>query len=94
MVNQIATQGSLFDLQTVIDYGQSVVNVGQELVKSLLDNRPLATKTIQAQMNRYFLGTAAENAWQWKDAYESVEVAQILYLRYQGLSDNPLLTLQ
>ncbi|GEM_PF-3565577 len=34
MVNQIATQGSLFDLQTVIDYGQSVVNVGQELVKS------------------------------------------------------------
>lgn len=94
MVNQIATQGSLFDLQTVIDYGQSVVNVGQELVKSLLDNRPLATKTIQAQMNRYFLGTAAENAWQWKDAYESVEVAQILYLRYQGLSQNPLLTLQ
>lgn len=96
MVNQIATatQGSLFDLQTVLDYGQSVVSVAQELVKSLLDNRPLSTKTIQAQMNRYFLGTAAEGAWQWKDAYEAVEVALILYLRYQGLSQNPLLTLQ
>jgi len=94
MMNQIATQGSLFDLQTVIDYGQSVVNVGEELVKSLLDNRPLATKTIQAQMNRYFLGTSASGAWQWKDAYEAVEVALILYLRYQGLSQNPLLTLQ
>jgi predicted RNA methylase len=94
MMNQIATQGSLFDLQTVLDYGQSVVNVGQELVKSLLDERPLATKTIQAQMNRYFLGTAAQGAWQWKDAYEAVEIAQILYLRYQGLSKNPLEELQ
>ncbi|MEH2120571.1 strawberry notch-like NTP hydrolase domain-containing protein [Nostoc sp.] len=94
MMNQIATQGSLFDLQTVIDYGQSVVNVSQKLVKSLLDNRPLATKTIQAQMNRYFLGTAAENAWQWKDAYEAVEVALILYLRRKGVSSNPLLELQ
>ncbi|WDD36216.1 strawberry notch family protein (plasmid) [Nostoc sp. UHCC 0926] len=94
MVSQIATQGSLFDLISVLDYGQSVVNVAEELVKSLLNDRPLATKTISSQMNRYFLGTAAEGAWQWKDAYEAVEVALILYLRRKGLPQNPLLELQ
>lgn len=94
MVSQIATQGSLFDLISVLDYGQSLVNVASYLVKPLLDKRPLATKTIQAQMNRYFLGTAAEGAWQWKDAYEAIEVALILYLRRNGLPQNPLLELQ
>lgn len=85
MVNQIATQGELFDLQTVLDYGQSIVNVAQELVKHLINQRPLTTKTIQSQMNRYFNGTAAEGAWSWKDAYEAVEVANILYLRQKGI---------
>ncbi|WP_375492407.1 hypothetical protein [uncultured Nostoc sp.] len=94
MVSQISTQGSLFDLISVLDYGQSVVNVAQELVKPLLDKRTLATKTISSQMNRYFLGTAAEGTWQWKDAYEAVEVALILYLRRNGLPQNPLLELQ
>jgi phospholipid N-methyltransferase len=84
MVQQLFTQGSLFDLQTVIDYGQSVISVAQELAKVLIDNRPLSTKTVSSQMNRYFLGTAASGTWQWKDAYEAVEVAQILYLRQKG----------
>ncbi|WP_414544913.1 strawberry notch-like NTP hydrolase domain-containing protein [Nostoc sp. CCY0012] len=94
MVSQVATQGSLFDLQTVLDYGQSILNVAQELTKSLFDHRSLTTKNIQSQMNRYFLGTAAEGAWAWKDAYEAVEVASILYLRQKGLSGNPLEELQ
>jgi predicted RNA methylase len=85
-----AIQGSLFDLQTVLDYGQSIVSAGQELAKLLIKNQPLANRAIQSQMNRYFNGTAASGAWQWKDAYEAVEVALILYLRQQGLSDNPL----
>ncbi|WP_323201153.1 strawberry notch-like NTP hydrolase domain-containing protein, partial [Nostoc sp. UHCC 0251] len=96
MVQQLFTQGSLFDLQTVIDYGQSVINVAQELAKVLIDNRPLSTKTVSSQMNRYFLGSAASGAWQWKDAYEAVEVAQILYLRQKGyklLLESPLTVL-
>ncbi|WP_265277496.1 strawberry notch family protein [Nostoc sp. KVJ3] len=97
MVQQLFTQGSLFDLQTVIDYGQSVINVAQELAKVLTDNRPLSTKTVSSQMNRYFLGTAASGAWQWKDAYEAIEVAQILYLRHLGikiLSQQPQVVVQ
>jgi predicted RNA methylase len=85
MVSLIATQGTLFDLETVLDYGQSILNVAQELTKSLIEQRTISTRTIQAQMNRYFLGTAASGAWQWKDAYEAVEVAQILYLRHLGI---------
>ncbi|BAZ71007.1 hypothetical protein NIES4106_58040 (plasmid) [Fischerella sp. NIES-4106] len=94
MVSQIATQGLLFDLQTILDYGQSIVNVAQELAKLLIEHRPLTTKIIFKQMNRFFLGTAAQGAWQWKDAYEAVEVALILYLRHKGLSDKPLEDLQ
>ncbi|MBE9054361.1 strawberry notch family protein, partial [Nostocales cyanobacterium LEGE 11386] len=94
MVSQVATQGSLFDLQTVLDYGQSILNVAQELAKTLIDQRPLTTRTIQSQMNRCFLGTAAEGTWAWKDAYEAVEVASILYLRQKGLLENPLAELQ
>ncbi|MBC1224355.1 strawberry notch family protein, partial [Nostoc sp. UCD120] len=59
--------------------------------------RTISTRTIQAQMNRYFLGTAASGAWQWKDAYEAVEVAQILYLRHLGikiLSQQPQVVVQ
>ncbi|MBE9002266.1 strawberry notch family protein [Nostoc sp. LEGE 12447] len=96
MVSLIATQGTLFDLETVLDYGQSILNVAQELTKSLIEQRTISTRTIQAQMNRYFLGTAAEGAWQWKDAYEAVEVAQILYLRQKGyklLLESPLTVL-
>ncbi len=92
MVNAI--QGSLFDVQTVLDYGQSIVSAGQELAKLLIKNQPLANRAIQSQMNRYFNGTATSGAWQWKDAYEAVEVALILYLRRQGLPQNPLKELQ
>ncbi|MEH1908070.1 strawberry notch-like NTP hydrolase domain-containing protein [Nostoc sp.] len=97
MVSLIATQGILFDLETVLDYGQSILNVAQELTKSLIEQRTISTRTIQAQMNRYFLGTAAEGAWQWKDAYEALEVAQILYLRHLGfkiLSQQPQVVVQ
>ncbi|MCC5655052.1 strawberry notch family protein, partial [Nostoc sp. XA013] len=97
MVQQLFTQGFLFDFQTVLDYGQSILSVAQELLKPLLENRPLPTKTVQAQMNRHFHGTAAEGTWQWKDAYEAVEVAQILYLRHLGikiLSQQPQVVVQ
>ncbi|MDZ7950519.1 hypothetical protein [Nostoc sp. DedQUE09] len=96
MVQQLFTQGFLFDFQTILDYGQSILSAAQELLKPLLENRPLSTKTVQAQMNRHFHGTAAEGAWQWKDAYEAVEVAQILYLRQKGyklLLESPLTVL-
>ncbi|WP_392530086.1 strawberry notch-like NTP hydrolase domain-containing protein [Nostoc sp. C117] len=96
MVQQLFTQGFLFDFQTILDYGQSILSVAQELLKPLLENRLLNTKTVQAQMNRHFHGTAAEGTWQWKDAYEAVEVAQILYLRQKGyklLLESPLTVL-
>lgn len=94
MVCLIASQGCLFDIQTVLDYGQSILSVAQALVKSLIEHRPITTKFLQSQMNRHFHGTTAEGKWQWKDGYEAVEVALILYLRQKGLSENPLLELQ
>jgi hypothetical protein len=66
MVNLIASQGCLFDLQAVLDYGQSILGVAQELTKSLIEHRPLTTKLLQSQMNRHFHGTAAEGKWLWE----------------------------
>ncbi|MBD2683354.1 MULTISPECIES: strawberry notch family protein [Nostoc] len=94
MVNLIASQGCLFDLQTVLDYGQSIFGVAQELTKSLIEHRPITTKLLSSQMNRHFHGSAAQGKWLWKDAYEAVEVALILYLRQKGISENPLEQLQ
>jgi phospholipid N-methyltransferase len=94
MVNFFATQGCLFDLQTVLDYGQSVISVAQELAKLLINNQPITTRAIHLRLNRYFNGTAAQGKWQWKDGYEAVEVALILYLRQKGLKENPLEELQ
>ncbi|MHC5761363.1 hypothetical protein [Nostoc sp.] len=79
MVSLIATQGTLFDLETVLDYGQSILNVAQELTKSLIEQRTISTRTIQAQMNRYFLGTAASGAWQWRKYYICVKKVTSLY---------------
>src|SRR5579883_2758869 len=81
MVQQLYKQGSLFDMQTVLDYGQSVLNVGQKIATLLSKNQPISNAVLQTSMNQYFHGTAAGGAWAWKDAYEAVEVAQILYLR-------------
>ncbi|MBD2682942.1 MULTISPECIES: strawberry notch family protein [Nostoc] len=89
-----AIQGSLFDVQTVLDYGQSIVSAGQELAKYLFNNQTITTRAIQSQMNRHFHGTAAEGKWLWKDAYEAVEVALVLYLRQKGIPQNPLEELQ
>ncbi|MCC5640679.1 strawberry notch family protein [Nostoc sp. CHAB 5844] len=94
MVSLIASQGCLFDLQTVLDYGQSILGVAQELTKSLIEHRPITIKLFQSQMNRHFHGTAAQGKWLWKDAYEAVEVALILCLRQNGIPQNPLEQLQ
>ena len=37
-------------------------------------------------METAFCGTDAEGAWVWKDAYEALEAAQVLFLRKFGVA--------
>ncbi|MEH2231103.1 MAG: hypothetical protein V7K71_16025 [Nostoc sp.] len=53
MVSFIATQGTLFDLETVLDYGQSILNVAQELTKSLIEERTLRERSHLMSVTRW-----------------------------------------
>jgi predicted RNA methylase len=88
-----ALQISLFDIRSTLDYGESIVNVAQSLLPQLKEGHKLSKNLIQQRMSKYFNGSDSEGVWNWKDAYEALEVASLLYLREQQagiLSQDPL----
>lgn len=92
-----ALQFSLFDVRSTLDYGESILNVAQSLVSSLHSGLLIPKTTVQRQMTKYFCGSDSEGIWTWKDAYESLEVASLLYLREQQpsiLSQDPTTVLK
>jgi hypothetical protein len=48
--------------------------------------RALDTRALRSAMEAAFGGTDAEGAWVWKDAYEALEAAQVLFLRKFGVA--------
>src|SRR5882757_6032456 len=46
--------------------------------------RALDSRALRSAMEAAFGGTDAEGAWVWKDAYEALEAAQVLFLRKFG----------
>ena len=46
--------------------------------------RALDSRALRSAMEAAFGGTDAEGAWIWKDAYEALEAAQVLFLRKFG----------
>ncbi|RWA57792.1 MAG: methylase [Mesorhizobium sp.] len=54
------------------------------LLTSLEGGRPISTNVLGAAMSSCFGGTDAEGYWIWKDAYEALEVAQVLFIRKFG----------
>ena len=54
------------------------------LAQLLGQGRALDSGTLRSAMEAAFGGTDAEGAWIWKDAYEALEAAQVLFLRKFG----------
>jgi predicted RNA methylase len=54
------------------------------LLPDLERGRVVDARTLRAAMGQAFGGTDAEGAWNWKDAYEACEAAQVLFLRKFG----------
>ena len=54
------------------------------LAQLLGQGRALDSRALRSTMEAAFGGTDAEGAWIWKDAYEALEAAQILFLRKFG----------
>lgn len=62
------------------------------LVPSLEQGRPIDANALRTALVDAFGGTDAEGLWVWKDAYEALEAAQVLFIRRYGaaiLSHSP-----
>jgi len=58
--------------------------LGQSLPRTRSGGRALDSGTLRSAMEAVFSGNDAEGAWVWKDAYEALEAAQVLFLRKFG----------
>ena len=58
--------------------------LGQGLPRTRSGGRTLGSRAFRAATEAAFGGTDAEGVWVWKDAYEALEAAQVLFLRKFG----------
>ena len=74
----------LFQSQAPIDKVSGLIHAATLLALSLEQGRALDARALRAAMETAFAGSDAEGAWVWKDAYEALEAAQVLFLRKYG----------
>jgi len=66
------------------DKPHALVMAAQTLVAHLAKGRVIDAPALRSAMESAFGASDAQGAWSWKDAYEAVEVAQVLFLRRYG----------
>ena len=62
----------------------SIVLAAYDLLGHFAAGRRIDTPAIRTAMQSAFGASDAAGAWDWKAAYEAVEVAQLLFLRRYG----------
>nr|WP_295463198.1 strawberry notch family protein [Mesorhizobium sp.] len=67
-----------------IDTAQAIHQAATQLLPFLDQGKPITTAVLRVAMTESFGGTDAQGLWVWKDAYEALEAAQILFLRRFG----------
>lgn len=67
-----------------VDTAQAINQAAERLLPLLEQGKPIATADLRLAMTDSFGGTDAQGFWVWKDAYETLEAAQILFLRRFG----------
>jgi len=63
---------------------QAIHQAATQLLPFLEEGKPITTAKLRTIMTDSFSGTDAQGFWVWKDAYEALEAAQILFLRRFG----------
>jgi hypothetical protein len=61
-----------------------LVAVGYEIARILAEEPLVSAAVLSHLMSREMGGTDANGRWQWKDAYEAVEIGLVLHLRKHG----------
>ncbi|TIU30572.1 MAG: methylase/helicase, partial [Mesorhizobium sp.] len=67
-----------------IDTAQAIHQAAAQLLPFLEQGIPITTAELRTTMTDSFGGTDAQGFWVWKDAYEALEAAQVLFLRRFG----------
>ncbi len=67
-----------------IDTAQAIHRTATQLLPFLEQGKPMSTAVLRATMADSFGGTDTQGFWVWKDAYEALEAAQVLFLRRFG----------
>ncbi len=61
-----------------------IIEAAQDLLGHLAAGRRIEAPAIRTAMQSAFGASDASGAWDWKTAYEAVEIAQLLFLRRYG----------
>ena len=59
----------------------AILRAAELLLPALEGGRAISANVLGAAMSSSFGGTDAEGRWVWKDAYEALEAAQVLFMR-------------
>jgi len=75
-----------------------ILGAARALLPVLTKGKPLDRNAVRDAMSFAFMGSDADGLWTWKDAYDAIEVAQVLHMRkiaYQlvRLEDAPVETI-
>ena len=62
----------------------AIIAAAHDLLGHLAAGRRIDASTIRTAMQSSFGATDASGAWDWKTAYEAIEVAQLLFMRRYG----------
>ena len=74
----------LFVSQAPTDKVSGLIHAATLLARSLEQGRALDARALRSAMEAAFAASDADGAWAWKDAYEALEAAQVLFLRKFG----------
>ena len=66
------------------DKMSGLIHAATLLGQLLRQGRALDSRALRSAMEAAFGGSDADGAWVWKDAYEALEAAQVLFLRKFG----------
>ncbi|MEX0408726.1 strawberry notch family protein [Aquibium sp. LZ166] len=67
-----------------IDTAQAILQAATQLLLFLEQGKPITTGALRVAMTDSFGGTDAQGFWVWKDAYEALEAAQVMFIRRLG----------
>src|ERR1700752_3034761 len=79
----------LFLPQAPPDKVSGLIHAATLLAQLLGQGRAIDSRALRSAMETAFCGTDAEGAWVWKDAYEALEAAQVMFLPKLGPATPP-----